>query len=344
MIFAFLTPRLLTGLHVDAALVPAASSYVYWRGATAWATMAQSVCLSILMATKDAMTPLKIVSLAALLNVVADTLFCVWPGRLGCAGAAAATSLATLVSCGFMVDALRRKSILPRLKLPRKAEVMGLLEFTGPLLAITLTRLAGFIAMQRTAMRLGVQSLAGYQLCFNLLIFFLLFGEPLSQLSQTELPSLIDQKQGPKVVATLQSVAILAAMASCAVAGVSFAAASLGSSLFSSDLGVQAVAKATSPSIFIAVATAVFTVSIDGAMLASKDFGFMLTLGLSTFMAQLYLLPSVTSVAGIFHTFTLRLACYSVMAMARWALGFGAIGRVIRESREPMDEKTVVVS
>lgn len=331
---------MISTLKVDPALRPAASSYIHWRGAIAWAALAQNVCLSVMLATRDAITPLKIIGLAAVVNVLGDALLVKgW----GCAGAAAATSFATLVSCGFMLKALAQKHILPRIRIPTRKEMFGLLEFTGPLLAITLTRLGGFIAMQRTAMKLSVQSLAGYQLCINLMIFFLLFGEPLSQLSQTKLPTLLDERDGRTVLATLKSVLTLAAFTSIGIAGVSYAAARFGASTFSSDLAVQLVASETAPALFISVATAIFTVAVDGAMLASRDFGFMLFWGFGTFLIQLQLLKYCTSVSDIFGTFTFRLGTYAVAAMARAAFGYGGLGRVIR-SRRSTDASPVGVS
>jgi len=157
LFYAFGTPFLLGALRVDPALRPAAASYIYWRGSIAWAALAQAACLSTMMATRDAVTPLKIIGLAAVVNVVGDYMLCAWPLRLGCAGAAAATSLATLLSCGFMLKGLQKKHILPRIKVPSKKNFKELMDFTGPLLLITITRLGGFIAMQRTAMKLGVQ-------------------------------------------------------------------------------------------------------------------------------------------------------------------------------------------
>jgi len=334
LFYTFFTPSMLAALQVDAALRPAASSYIYWRGAIAWAALAQSACLSTMMATRDAITPLKIIGLAAAVNVVADYLLCAWPLRLGCAGAAAATSFATLLSCGFMLQGLAKKNILPRIKMPTMKKFTELLEFTGPLLLITLTRLGGFIAMQRTAMKLGVEQLAGYQLCINLMMFFLLFGEPLSQLSQTKLPSLLDEKDGPSVFANLKSVLTLAGITSVGIGAVAFAAAACGSGIISSDLGVQLVAKSAAPTLFVTVAVSIFAIAVDGAMLASRDFGFMLVTGLGSFIAQLKLLPYCTSVSDILGTFMFRLGMYAIAALARMALGFGGVGRVIRAGRK----------
>lgn len=256
--YFFCTPALLDLLKVTPSLRPSATSYILWRGAIAWAALAQSVSLSVMMATRDAITPLKIIGMAAGVNVVGDYLLCVWPLRWGVSGAAAATSFATLFSSFFMIKALGKKSILPRIRIPTRKEIMGLTEFTGPLLAITVTRLIGFVNMQRTAMGFGVKETAAYQLSINLVIFFLLFAEPLSQLSQTQLPALVDAKNGPAIRANLKSVLILGALTALTVGSVAGLTVAFGSSLFSSDLAVQALAREAAPSVFMTVATAIF--------------------------------------------------------------------------------------
>jgi Na+-driven multidrug efflux pump len=176
----------------------------------------------------------------------------------GVSGAAAATTFATIFSSAFMVRGLKKKGILPKIRLPSRKEMVSLMEFTGPLLGITITRLFGFVSMQRTAMTLGLKHTAAYQLCVNLMIFFLLFAEPLSQLSQTQLPELIDAGDGAQVKSNLKSVLSLGAATSLVVGGVAGLATFFGSSVFSSDPIVQSLAKGAAPSLFLAVATAIF--------------------------------------------------------------------------------------
>ena len=329
--YAFFTPKLLSTFNVSPSLRSEAGNYIRWRGVAVWAALAQNCCLSVLMSTRDAMTPLKIVAFASAFNIVGDWLLCVFPLRWGCGGAAAATSAATLCSSALMVNALRKKRLLPSIRVPSVSQLKDLCSYALPLFAITLTRLGGFFAMQKAASKLGIQSLAAYQLCFNIMVFFLLFGEPLSQLSQTRLPSLIEARDGNGVSANLKSALGLAGYTSLAVGAVAFAMVRWGSSLFLSDAAVQQIAKETAPSILAAVTTAIFTVAVDGSMLASRDFGFMLGFGLSTFLLQLVLLRSYcTSVSFIFATFTVRLGSYALMALARSFAGFGTLGKVMK--------------
>lgn len=343
LLYAFFTPHMLSALNVAPSLRGPAATYIYWRGAIVWAALAQNVALNIQLATRDVMTPLKIVGLAAAFNVVGDAFCCAWPLRMGCGGAAAATAFATLASSSFMVLSLKRKQLLPKLKIPNKQEIVDLLEFTGPLLAITVTRLLGSINMQRAASRLGLNHLAAYQMSINLMFLFMLFGEPLSQLSQTQLPALVDSKQakGPLIRATLKSILALAVMAAVGVGGVAGLTLSMGTRMFSSDVAVQALAKSVAPSLFLAVATGIFTVAVDGAMLASRDFGFMMLQGTLSLLIQCKLLssPWCTSVSAVFATFTLRLGSYALLGLTRVALGYGPLGNALRQKEIPGDDE-----
>lgn len=204
-----------------------------------------------------------------------------------------------------------------RFSIPKKNELAALGEFMGPLLAITLTRMSGFMNMQRRAMTLGVTALAGYQLCMNLLIFFVLFGEPLSQLGQTKLPGLIENENSKKAMATLRSILMLSVFAAVGVGLTAYFTSTFGPALFSSDLGVQAVAKGAAPQLALAVSTCILGIAIDGAMMASRDFGFMLITGIVSFFVQAKLLQYCNTVSGILSTFAVRLGSYTVLSVVR---------------------------
>jgi hypothetical protein len=75
-----------------------------------------------------------------------------------------------------------------------------------------------------------------------------------------------------------------------------------------------------------------FSVAVDGAMLASRDFGFMLVQGIFTMLLQIFLLSTswCSNISAIFATFTIRLGSYSVGALIRAALGFGSLGIALR--------------
>ena len=81
LLYLTCVPQILQALNVDPLLHTSATSYIHWRGAISWAAMSQAVLLSLFMVMKDAVTPLKIIASAAILNILGDGLFCVWPLR-----------------------------------------------------------------------------------------------------------------------------------------------------------------------------------------------------------------------------------------------------------------------
>jgi hypothetical protein len=86
-----------------------------------------------------------------------------------------------------------------------------------------------------------------------------------------------------------------------------------------------------------------FQVTVDGAMLASKDFGFMLAQGLATMIMQLVLLKTwCRNLSDIFATFTLRLGSYAVISLIRAALGYGKLGQALFSSRTKSPKESAI--
>ncbi len=332
--YALFTPNMLKALDVDPSLRSQAAQYIYWRGSISWAALAQSVSLSVMLATRDAISPLKIIGLAVIVNVFGDALLCVYPFRCGCVGAGAATAFATLFSSFFMLKGLAEKNLLPKISIPKRHELKELFDYVGPLFAITITRLLGFTSMQRAAMRCGVQSLAAYQICSNCLIFFLLFGEPLSQLHQNRLPSLIDKKDESSIFSTMKSVLKLGCFTALTISAIALMALTFGTSFFTTDQAVTDIIVKTAPAVAIGIASAILGVTIDGAMLASRDFSFILVVGILTCFMQLSLVSRCSSLTGIFSTFALRLTTYSVAAIVRIGSGSGTLGKLLWKKKK----------
>merc|ERR1719253_153701 len=134
-------------------------------------------------------------------------------------------------------------------------------------------------------------------------------------------------------MATFKSIITLSTFAALGVGGVAYLTALLGPGMFSADAGVQAVAKSAAPVLFFAGSQTIVGIAVDGAMMASRDFGFMLTTGLGSFMLQAKLLTYCNSVAEIFGTFTIRLGSYALLSVGRALLGYGNLGRAIRGDR-----------
>ena len=74
------------------------------------------------------------------------------------------------------------------------------------------------------------------------------------------------------------------------------------------------------------------SVVLDGTLLASRDFGFMLWTGLVNMLIQYKMLksPRCTSLSDVFVTFAFRWGSYAAVTLLRALLGYGTLGRAIR--------------
>eukprot|EP00929_Paragymnodinium_shiwhaense_P008380 TRINITY_DN112335_c0_g1_i1.p1 TRINITY_DN112335_c0_g1~~TRINITY_DN112335_c0_g1_i1.p1 ORF type:complete len:529 (-),score=102.29 TRINITY_DN112335_c0_g1_i1:3-1589(-) len=327
------TPWVLNRLGTPAELQVAATSYARIRGLVAWAVLMQSVCLSAILATRDSLTPLRVVVIAAVLNFMGDGLFCVWPFHGGVSGAAWATALSTLVGFTFMLRALSKKGIFPKLRLPRLEDAKPVLEYAGPMFVITTTRVVGFTTMGITATSFGTTQLAAYQVLISIFVFFAFFSGPLSQTAQNLLPPLIEAKNTKALRDSSRNIVSIAAIMGGVVSVLSALAVTFGASLFSSDASVlQAIASARS-AVVIAAACLVICSVVDGSLTAAKDFRFVVAQQLVVCAMQLWLLYWVRQwklgIAAVFMTFAVRLVVSMGISVVRVACGWGPLGRVM---------------
>jgi len=300
ILFVTCSPYFLQVLRVAPGLRGRAAAYAQVRGLGTWAALTQGVCLSALLAAGDALTPLKVVGVTSLANVLGDFVLCAWPLRLGVVGAAGSTTAATVLGCALMARGLWRRGFMPRqpLRLPTSMDDMKpLLQYAGPLFMVVLCRFLGLASMALTAARLGNTALAAYQVVVNILLLFGLFGEPLSQAAQARLPPLLDKgdtSTARRRFSTLLSTGILAGLLLGSAAS---AFACLGGCLFTKDLAVLAAVARSAPALMVTVGFLVVAYPIDGAMLAAKKFGSLISLSILGVLIQFPML--VFLVAGV---------------------------------------------
>ncbi|CAE8650224.1 unnamed protein product, partial [Polarella glacialis] len=299
--------------------------------------LAQGVCLSAILATRDAVTPLRVVLTAAALNFVGDYLLCCWPLQTGVAGAAWATTISTFLGFGMMLRVLARKGILPPLRLPVLSEAGPVLEYAGPMFIITSARVIGFTAMAVTAGLLGTQELAAYQVIIGIFVFFAFMGAPLSQTAQTLLPPLIDKGDSVGVKRAIGNILGLATVVSSVVAMVCFLALRYGAVLFTSDPEVVQLVASAAPALLLATGTLLISSSVDGSLLAAKDFAFVVPSQILVCVIQLGLLQIVRrqhlGLPFVFMTFAVRLWVFLGGAAVRIGLGYGPLGRVLHAGK-----------
>lgn len=342
-VYVFATPALLNVMGVAQELRGVAGAYTRIRGAVVCATFMQMVALSGLLATRDSLTPLKVVLSAAALNFIGDWLFCIWPFRFGAAGAAFATAASTLAGFALMLRALRFKGMLPRIRRLSFAELTPLLDFARPLLVIILARFLGLTAMALVAGSLGTKHQAAYQILVNMLVLLGLCGEPISQSAQAMLPQLLDAGDaGTAAVAraTLKNLAVLAAGTAVTVGAASFLVLWFASVSFTSDPAVAALVRSCTM-VTVCISSLIVAQLMDGLLLASRDFKFIIPVTTATCALQLVFLWLVArfrwGLGCVFFSIAFRYWVFIVAGAARVLLGNGPLGAALQD-RPPCGE------
>lgn len=332
--YSFATPWALRAMGTPAGILPDATTYARIRGFASWAAVAQGVCLSALLATRDTATPLRVVVSAQAVNFAGDFLLCCWPLRTGVAGAAAATAVSTLVGFSLMVRALRRRQLFPQPRLPSWSDALPVLEYAGPLFVITGARIIGFTAMSFTAAALGTAQLAAYQVIISLFVVFVFVSGPLSQNAQTLLPPLVDKGDKRALRRAFGNIFILASIVGAITALLYLITIRFGGTAFTSDGGVLREVVAASLSSFVSAATLLVLSAVDGALTAAKDFNLIVIYQVIAVAVQLLLLAEVRrsslGLSFVFLSLTVRLWICAFGAAFCILSGIGRLGGALR--------------
>jgi len=308
--------------------------YARIKGMVSWATITSSVCLSALLATRDPVTPLKVIISAQLVNFLGDFLLCCWPLRTGVAGAAAATAFGTLVQFCLMLRALRGRRLLPTVRVPTRHDLAPVLEYAGPLFVITTARIVGFTAMSFAAASIGTAQLAAYQVVISIFVVFVFVGGPMSSNAQTVMPPLVDSGDTQAARRTFANIFVLANIVSVFTSAIYLAVVTYGAGGFTADVNVLHEITGSAFSSFLAAATLLVLGAVDGTMTASRDFGLIVIYQLVAVGVQLLLLAEVKrrhlALSFVFMTLTVRLwICAAGVGFCLLA-GLGRLGGVLR--------------
>eukprot|EP00435_Cladocopium_sp_Y103_P017915 s2762_g4.t1 len=310
-----------------------AASYARIRGLVAWASLAQGVCLSAILATRDAVTPLKVVCTAAALNCLGDFLFCCWPLQTGVSGAAAATALSTMAGFALMLRSLKRKQILPSIEAEALRDAGPVLEYAGPMMIINTTRIMGYTAMAFAAAALGTQELAAYQVILGIFVLFAFVGAPLSQTAQSMLPPLIEANDTEGSRKVSGNVLTIATAVSLVAGCLCFAALRFGAQTFTNDVAVLGQVHSTAFMVLLTTVALLLSSSIDGALLAAKDFRFIVFQQGLVVAIQLFLLWMALKMhmglPAVWMTLAVRVMVFIPGALAWVCTGNGPLGRVM---------------
>ena len=180
-----------------------ALSYARIRSFAAIFAVPSIVAQSAFLASKDAITPLKAVVVGALANLIGDLYFVKGLG-MGLKGAAIATTMSQLFGALYLlVEVFRRiasnkyegqsETFITKLKkyisIPSLHDATRFLAFCGPISFILFAKSFLWSFTTYAISTAGTASLAAHQITINIFLFFVIFGDVTSQMSQTFLPA-----------------------------------------------------------------------------------------------------------------------------------------------------------
>ena len=275
-----LAPAALRALGTPADTAAAAMSYITVRRMFLPLVFVTSTSMSALLALRDPLTPLRWTVASAVTNIVGDFLLCVvFP--LGIAGAAWATLGSQVVMLCGLLSSLHQRRLLPSLwPLPSAALLAPFASFAGPVSVLALIRVAGFTALAAFANGLADSSaLAAHQISVSVLVLLSICGDPLNAAGQTRLPRLYpggaapDASAAAALVGTLVRAALAVGATSCLLGS---GALLIGGRFLAADASVYAQLVRIIVPYCACLALTATTIVLDGALVARRDFGYLL--------------------------------------------------------------------
>lgn len=181
-------------------IIPLAIRYVHIRAFAAIFAVPTIVMQSAFLAFKDPAIPLKAALFGGLFNLLGDLLL-VGHFHQGVGGAAFATFLSQFGSFMYLACVgLRRitknnkataRDFVSKIKMPRLQESLALFSYCGPLFFVLLINCGLWTYTTFACSLSGTHSIAAHQILLNYFYLFYVFGDVLSQMSQTFLPPLM---------------------------------------------------------------------------------------------------------------------------------------------------------
>jgi Na+-driven multidrug efflux pump len=142
-----------------------------------------------LLAQRDALTPMQVISTACVLNIIGDVL---WVPKLGAVGAAWATLVAQLVTLPLLLLlSAARKRLQVRLRVPRRSELVGFFSTATPLFFFEMGLATCYVLIQSLSTQFNIASAAAFQAIWTPVSVLAFATYPLKQAAQVFLPPLL---------------------------------------------------------------------------------------------------------------------------------------------------------
>ena len=188
-LIAVLAPAMIAMTGCVAELIPAGTLYLRVRALGQPVVLSAMVIQASLLAQLDVITPLQVVMLGCVLNVVGDLL---WVPAVGAVGAAWATLLAQVVSLPLMLWLARRRGRLPvRLRVARLSELRTFFSTAAPLFMFEAGMSTCYALIQSLSTQFTVAGAAAFQALWSPLQVLAFMTYPLKQAAQVFLPRML---------------------------------------------------------------------------------------------------------------------------------------------------------
>ncbi|KAH7668528.1 Multi antimicrobial extrusion protein [Dioscorea alata] len=265
-----------TGLE-NVHILPAADTYVQIR-AFAWpAVLVGLVAQSASLGMKDSWGPLKALVVASAINGFGDIFLCCIC-HYGIAGAAWATMASQVVAAFVMMWSLHKKGFKAfSMSIPSPRELVQIFEIAAPVFITMTSKVAFYSILIYAATSMGTMTLAAHQVMINVFCTCTVWGEPLSQTAQSFMPELMHgvNRSLTKARTLLKSLVIIGAIIGVTLGVIGTSVPWLFPRLFTGDqIVIGEMHKVLLP-YFIALMVTPSTHSLEGTLLAGRDFKFL---------------------------------------------------------------------
>ncbi|XP_074313253.1 protein DETOXIFICATION 46, chloroplastic-like [Silene latifolia] len=306
-------------------LVPAGDTYVQIR-ALAWpAILVGWVAQSASLGMKDSMGPLKALVVASVVNGIGDIVLCMFLGY-GIAGAAWATAASQIVAAYIMIDALNKKGYNGySLSVPTITELQEIFAIAGPVFVTIVSKVAFFSLLVYCATSMGTHTIAAHQVLNQIFHICAVWGEPLSQTSQSFMPELLfgANRNLAKARDLLKSLLIIGASVGLFLGIVATSIPWLVPNVFTPDLVVIAEMHKVWIPFFLSLCITPCILSCEGTLLAGRDLKFIsLSMSGCFTLGALVLLFVKSQGMGL-------VGCWTALVGFQWARFFLSLRRIL---------------
>ncbi|WCJ40909.1 MATE efflux family protein [Euphorbia peplus] len=261
----------------NAHIIPAATQYVQIRGLAWPAILYGLVSQSSSLGMKDSVAPLKALIVATVVNTSCHLVLCTWLGY-GIAGAAWSTMASQVIAAFMMVDALNKKGYNGfAVAVPSPKEFLHIFSIAGPVFVTMFSKVAFYSVMTYFATAMGTFTVAAHQVMIQIYGMCMVWGEPLSQTAQSFMPELLYgvDRSVEKARMLLKSLLIIGAILGVTIATIGTTIPWLFPNIFTRDPNVIQQMHKVLLLFFVANSAAPCTLSLEGTLLAGRDFKFV---------------------------------------------------------------------